>query len=174
MITDYHANYYAHELNRVGGTGVDRLGRALFDACVDLNPHQIEAALFALRSPFQGACYLLTRLALARPLRLVLYSVNPGPNADGTSWSSVLHRFANSGHWNFPKSLTCPLLYWMQKPIGINKSLVFQTHLEIGESLFAPCTLPLVGRKKSERLPGTLWLLMKLTSSVMPTGKATG
>jgi len=31
----------------VGGSGVDRLGRALFDACVDLNPHQIEAALFA-------------------------------------------------------------------------------------------------------------------------------
>lgn len=53
MITNYHASYYAHELSRVGGTGVDRLGRALFDACVDLNPHQIEAALFALRSPFQ-------------------------------------------------------------------------------------------------------------------------
>lgn len=50
MITDYHASYYAHELSRVGGTGGDRLGRALFDACVDLNPHQIEAALFALRS----------------------------------------------------------------------------------------------------------------------------
>lgn len=41
----------AHELTRVGGTGFDRLGRALFDACVDLNPHQIEAALFAIRSP---------------------------------------------------------------------------------------------------------------------------
>jgi hypothetical protein len=51
MITDYHAKYYAHELSRVGGSGVDRLDRALFDACVDLNPYQIEAALFDLRSP---------------------------------------------------------------------------------------------------------------------------
>jgi len=36
MITDYHAVYYAHELSRIGGNGVDRFGRALFDACVDL------------------------------------------------------------------------------------------------------------------------------------------
>ena len=27
MITDYHAIYYAHELSRVGGSGVDRIGR---------------------------------------------------------------------------------------------------------------------------------------------------
>ena len=51
MITDYHAKFFAYELSRVGGEGIDRLGRALFDACVDLNPHQIEAAMFALRSP---------------------------------------------------------------------------------------------------------------------------
>ncbi len=43
-LTPYHAKYYAHELSRVGGEVVDRLGRALFDACVELNPHQIEAA----------------------------------------------------------------------------------------------------------------------------------
>ncbi len=43
MLTDYHASYYAYELSRVGGTSVDRPGRALFDACVDLNPYQIEA-----------------------------------------------------------------------------------------------------------------------------------
>ena len=41
MITDFHAKYYAYELSRMGGAGVERVGRALFDACVDLNPHQI-------------------------------------------------------------------------------------------------------------------------------------
>ncbi len=51
MSTVYHARYFAHELSREGGEGVERLSRSLFDACVDLNPHQIEAALFALRSP---------------------------------------------------------------------------------------------------------------------------
>lgn len=49
--TPYQVKYFAHELTRRGGKGVDRIGCALFDACVDLNPHQIEAALFALRSP---------------------------------------------------------------------------------------------------------------------------
>ena len=43
MITDFHAKDYAYELSRIGGAGVNRVGRALFDACVDLNPHQIEA-----------------------------------------------------------------------------------------------------------------------------------
>ncbi len=52
VITDYHAKYYAHELTKqASGNSVDRLSTSLFDASVDLNPHQIEAALFALRSP---------------------------------------------------------------------------------------------------------------------------
>ena len=45
MITEYHAKYFAYELSKSGGEGIDKLGRALFDASVDLNPHQIEAAL---------------------------------------------------------------------------------------------------------------------------------
>ena len=56
------------ELTRVGGGGMDRLSRSLFDACVDLNPHQIDAALFALRNPIaKGVPILPTRLALERP-----------------------------------------------------------------------------------------------------------
>jgi len=68
MITDYHASYYAHELSRVGGSGVDRLGRALFDACVDLNPHQIEAALFALRSPLSKGVLLADEVGLGKTI----------------------------------------------------------------------------------------------------------
>ena len=68
MITNYHANYYAHELSRVGGTGIDRLGRALFDACVDLNPHQIEAALFALRSPLSKGVLLADEVGLGKTI----------------------------------------------------------------------------------------------------------
>jgi hypothetical protein len=52
VLTPYHAKYYAYELTRqAGGDSVDRLSTSLFDASVDLNPHQIDAALFALRSP---------------------------------------------------------------------------------------------------------------------------
>jgi SNF2 family DNA or RNA helicase len=68
MITDYHASYYAHELTRVGGSGIERLGRALFDASVDLNPHQIEAALFALRSPLSKGVLLADEVGLGKTI----------------------------------------------------------------------------------------------------------
>lgn len=68
MITDYHAKYFAYELSRVGGSGVDRLGRTLFDACVDLNPYQIEAALFALRSPISKGALLADEVGLGKTI----------------------------------------------------------------------------------------------------------
>lgn len=67
-LTDYHAKFYAHELSRVGGSGVDRLGRALFDATVALNPHQIEAALFALRSPLSKGVLLADEVGLGKTI----------------------------------------------------------------------------------------------------------
>ncbi|MDP2644531.1 MAG: SNF2-related protein [Desulfobacterales bacterium] len=68
MITDYHAKYFAYELSRIGGSGIDRLGRALFDACVDLNPHQIEAALFALRSPLSKGALIADEVGLGKTI----------------------------------------------------------------------------------------------------------
>ena len=50
-LTPHHAKYFAHYLTRRAASGMDRLSMALFDAAVDLNPHQIEASLFALQSP---------------------------------------------------------------------------------------------------------------------------
>jgi len=66
--TQYHAKYFAHELTRTGGKEVDRLGRALFDSCVDLNPHQIEAALFALRSPLSKGVLLADEVGLGKTI----------------------------------------------------------------------------------------------------------
>lgn len=67
-ITPYHAKYFAHELTRHGGKGVERLSRSLFDACVDLNPHQIEAALFALRSPVSKGVLLADEVGLGKTI----------------------------------------------------------------------------------------------------------
>jgi SNF2 family DNA or RNA helicase len=67
-LTKYHAKYYAYDLTRIGGEGVDRLGKALFDACVDLNPHQIEAALFALRSPLSKGVLLADEVGLGKTI----------------------------------------------------------------------------------------------------------
>lgn len=67
-MTNYHAKYYAYELSRIGGSGLDRLGRTLFDACVDLNPHQIEAALFAIRSPISKGVLLADEVGLGKTI----------------------------------------------------------------------------------------------------------
>lgn len=68
MITDFHAKYYAYELSRKGGAGVERVGRALFDACVDLNPHQIEASLFSLRFPVSKGVLLADEVGLGKTI----------------------------------------------------------------------------------------------------------
>jgi hypothetical protein len=69
MTTPYHARYFAHELTRQRQPGgVDRLSMALFDACVDLNPHQIEAALFALRSPLSKGVLLADEVGLGKTI----------------------------------------------------------------------------------------------------------
>lgn len=67
-ITDYHAQYFANELTLHNVEGVDRLSRALFDAKVDLNPHQIEAALFALQSPLSKGVILADEVGLGKTI----------------------------------------------------------------------------------------------------------
>lgn len=69
MPTPYHACYFSHELTRQHpNEGVNRLSTALFDACVDLNPHQIEAALFALRSPLLKGVILADEVGLGKTI----------------------------------------------------------------------------------------------------------
>lgn len=73
MISAYHAKYYAHELiRRHAADGVDRLSQSLFDASVDLNPHQIEAALFALRNPLQEGVLLADEVGLGKTIEAAL------------------------------------------------------------------------------------------------------
>lgn len=67
-ITDFHAKYYAYDLTLKRVEGVDRLSRALFDAQVDLNPHQIEAALFALQSPLSKGVILADEVGLGKTI----------------------------------------------------------------------------------------------------------
>ena len=68
-ITDHQAKYYAYELTRqFAADGVDRLSQSLFDATVDLNPHQINAALFALHNPFNKGVILADEVGLGKTI----------------------------------------------------------------------------------------------------------
>src|SRR5580700_8292621 len=68
-LTDYHAKYFAHELTkRSGSDSVEKFASALADAQVDLNPHQIDAALFAFRSPFSKGAILADEVGLGKTI----------------------------------------------------------------------------------------------------------
>ena len=73
MITDYHAKYFAYELTRQRrGGDVDRISQSLFDAAVDLNPHQIDAALFALQNPLVKGVLLADEVGLGKTIEAAL------------------------------------------------------------------------------------------------------
>jgi adenine-specific DNA-methyltransferase len=67
MSTQYHSQYWAHALTLRGSGGdIAALSRSIANARVDLNPHQIDAALFALRSPFTNGAILADEVGLGK------------------------------------------------------------------------------------------------------------
>ena len=68
-ITPYHAKYFAHELTkRCSADSMEKLAGALVDAQVDLNPHQVEAALFAFKSPLSSGAILADEVGLGKTI----------------------------------------------------------------------------------------------------------
>lgn len=68
MLADHQAKFFAHTLSRQDPDGIGRLTQSLFDAQVDLNPHQIEAALFALQSPLSKGVILADEVGLGKTI----------------------------------------------------------------------------------------------------------
>src|SRR4051812_33676434 len=69
MTTVYHAKYLAHELTkRCPSDSLQKLAATLADAQVDLNPHQIDAALFAFRSPLSKGAILADEVGLGKTI----------------------------------------------------------------------------------------------------------
>src|SRR5512136_624966 len=69
MTTAFHAKYFAHELTRRHSSdSIEKLASVLADAQVDLNPHQVEAALFAFRNPFSRGAILADEVGLGKTI----------------------------------------------------------------------------------------------------------
>src|SRR5438093_13115298 len=69
MSTVFHSKYYAHELTRrFSSEKFEKLSQSLFNATVDLNPHQVEAALFAFRSPLSKGAILADEVGLGKTI----------------------------------------------------------------------------------------------------------
>ncbi len=68
-ITPYHAKYFAYELTkRIASDNLEKLSATLVDAQVDLNPHQIDAALFAFKSPLSKGALLADEVGLGKTI----------------------------------------------------------------------------------------------------------
>jgi SNF2 family DNA or RNA helicase len=69
QLTPYHAKYFAYELTkRCSSDSLQKLAVSLSDAQVDLNPHQVEAALFAFRSPLSKGAILADEVGLGKTI----------------------------------------------------------------------------------------------------------
>ena len=68
-LTAYHAKYFAYELSRqLPANDIGKFTASLQDAQVDLNPHQVEAALFAFQSPLSNGAVLADEVGLGKTI----------------------------------------------------------------------------------------------------------
>jgi hypothetical protein len=68
-LTQYQSQYFAWLLSRrMGADSADMLASTLVDAQVDLNPHQVEAALFAFQSPLSKGVILADEVGLGKTI----------------------------------------------------------------------------------------------------------
>ncbi len=68
-LTPHQSQYIAWQLSRrAAADSVESMGAALFDATIDLNPHQVEAALFACRNPLSRGVILADEVGLGKTI----------------------------------------------------------------------------------------------------------
>jgi adenine-specific DNA-methyltransferase len=68
-LTDYHAKYFAHELTkRCSSDSMEKLAGAVAGAQVDLNPHQVDAALFTFHSPLSKGALIADEVGLGKTI----------------------------------------------------------------------------------------------------------
>jgi superfamily II DNA or RNA helicase len=112
VISVYQAKYYTHELlKRFPSDSNEKLAGALVDAQVDLNPHQVEAALFAFRSPLSKGALLADEVGLGKTIEAGLVL--------SQKWAERKRRIL------------------IITPSNLRK----QWHQEMQEKFFLPCTI---------------------------------
>jgi SNF2 family DNA or RNA helicase len=90
-LTDYHAKYFAHELTkRCASDSLEKLAGALVAAQVDLNPHQVEAALFAFKSPLSKGAIFADEVGLGKTIEAGLVI--------SQKWAECIRRRPESGN----------------------------------------------------------------------------
>ena len=69
LTTDCQAKYFAYDLTRrYAPDSAERMAGAVAGAQVDLNPHQVDAALFAFASPLSKGALLADEVGLGKTI----------------------------------------------------------------------------------------------------------
>ena len=77
-LTPYQSQYYAWLLTRRAASDtVESLASTLVDSQVDLNPHQVEAALFACTNPLSRGVILADEVGLGKTIEAGLVISQP-------------------------------------------------------------------------------------------------
>jgi adenine-specific DNA-methyltransferase len=112
VITDYHAKYIACELTRRRPSdSAEKLAVAVAGAQVDMNPHQVDAALFAFASPLSKGALLADEVGLGKTIEAGLVI--------SQRWAEGKRRIL------------------IIAPSNLRK----QWHQEMNEKFFLPCTI---------------------------------
>lgn len=112
MITDYHAKYIASDLTRRRSSdSSEKLAVAVAGAQVDMNPHQVDAALFAFASPLSKGALLADEVGLGKTIEAGLVI--------SQRWAEGKRRIL------------------IIAPSNLRK----QWHQEMNEKFFIPCTI---------------------------------
>jgi SNF2 family DNA or RNA helicase len=70
LSSKYHAKLFVHQLSRRHSVADDeKLAEALLDAQVNLNPHQVDAALFAFKSPLSKRAILADNVGPGKTIK---------------------------------------------------------------------------------------------------------
>jgi ERCC4-related helicase len=112
MITDYHSKYLATDLvRRRSSDSSEKLAAAVAGAQVDMNPHQVDAALFAFASPLSKGALLADEVGLGKTIEAGLVI--------SQRWAEGKRRIL------------------IIAPSNLRK----QWHQEMNEKFFIPCTI---------------------------------
>jgi SNF2 family DNA or RNA helicase len=110
--TDYHAKLIAYELTRRRASdSSEKLAVAVAGAQVDMNPHQVDAALFAFASPLSKGALLADEVGLGKTIEAGLVI--------SRRWAEMKRRIL------------------IIAPSNLRK----QWHQELNEKFFIPCTI---------------------------------
>jgi ERCC4-related helicase len=112
LTTDYHAKLFAYELTRRRPSdSSEKLAVAVAGAQVDMNPHQVDAALFAFASPLSKGALLADEVGLGKTIEAGLVI--------SQRWAEGKRRIL------------------IIAPSNLRK----QWHQEMNEKFFIPCTI---------------------------------